>query len=114
MGFFALVLLGASMGDYYRDVIIETYLNTEGSSKHAIRARPFPGQGLSSSMRVECSSSMREKHSVGTLFKVRAKIKNTALEPHLYTSWQWAYEIVSPQYAADFVAKNAWGESETF
>ncbi|SCZ84275.1 hypothetical protein [Nitrosomonas mobilis] len=93
------------MGDYYRNVIIETFHHTGGSSKHSIRARPLLGQGLSTSMRVECSSSMREGHPLGTLFKVRAKIKNTVQELHLYTSWQWAYEIINAQEAADFIAK---------
>lgn len=101
------------MGDYYRDVIIETFRHTGGNSKHSIRARPLPGQGLSTSMRVECSSSMREGHPPGTLIKVRAKIKDTVQEPHLYTSWQWAYEIVNAQDAADFIEKKAWGKSET-
>lgn len=101
------------MADYYRDVIIETFRHTGGNSKHSIRARPLPGQGLSISMRVECSSSMRERHPVGTLVKVRAKIKDTDQEPHLYTSWQWAYEILSTQEAADFIAKKAWGKSDT-
>lgn len=101
------------MSDYYRDVIIETYCHTGGNSKHSIRARPLPSQGLSTSMRVECSSSMREGHPTGTLFKVRAKIKDTVQEPHLYTSWQWPYQIVSAKEAADFIAKKAWGKSET-
>lgn len=93
-------------------MIIETFRHTGGSSKHSIRARPLPGQSLSTSMRVECSSSMREGHPLGTLFKVRAKIKDTIQEPHLYTSWQWTYEIVSAKDAADFIAKKAWGKSE--
>lgn len=99
------------MSDYYRDVIIETYLHTGGASKHSIRARPLPGQGLSTTMRVECSSSMRKSHAVGTLFKVRAKIKDTVQEPHLYTSWQWAYEVLNAEEAADFIAKKVWGKS---
>ena len=101
------------MADYYRDVIIETFIHKGGSSKHLIRARPLPGQGLSISMRVECSSKMREIHPPGTLFKVRAKIKNTDQTPHLYTSWQWPYEIVSAQDAGNFIAKKDWDESET-
>lgn len=98
------------MGEYYRDVIIETFRHTGGNSKHSIRARPLPGQGLLTSMRVECSSSMREGNPLGTLFKVRAKIKDTVQEPHLYTSWQWAYEIVSAEDAADFIAKKSVGK----
>ncbi|MEJ8675689.1 hypothetical protein [Chromobacterium amazonense] len=100
------------MSDYYRDVVIETFHYIGGNSKHSIRARPLPGQGFSTSMRVECSSSMRKMHAVGTLFKVRAKIKDTTQEPHLYTSWQWPYEVVSPEEADEFIAKKVWRESE--
>jgi len=87
----------------YRIVIIETFLHTRGGSKHAIRARPLAGQGFSTSMRVECSSSMRESHPTGTLFKIHAKIKDTEMEPHLYSSWQWGYEVISFQDAEEFI-----------
>lgn len=101
------------MSDYYRDVIIETFRHSGGNTKHSIRARPLPGQGLDTSMRVECSSSMRESHAIGTLFKVRAKIKNTTQEPHLYTSWQWKYEVVTFVEANIFISQKLWKESPT-
>ena len=49
------------MSFYYRYAIIETYRSYGESSRHSIRARPLPGQGLSTSLKVECSSSMRER-----------------------------------------------------
>ncbi|MDO8787459.1 MAG: hypothetical protein Q7J42_05255 [Sulfuritalea sp.] len=98
------------MADDYRYVIVETYLHSGGSSKHSIRARPMAGQGLSTSMRVECSSEMRESHPVGTKLKVKAKIKSTDQTPHLYTSWQWAYEVVSAEQARIFIEKKDWGK----
>ncbi len=97
------------MADYYRFVIVETFLHTGGSSKHSIRARPMSGQGLSTSMRVECSSTMRESHPVGKKIKVWARIKSTDQTPHLYTSWQWAYEVVSADQAKIFIEKKDWG-----
>jgi len=45
----------------YRDVIIETFRNIGGGSSKSIRARPIAGQSLDTSMKVECSSSMRKK-----------------------------------------------------
>lgn len=98
------------MSDYYRYVIIETYKHTGGGSKHFIRARPLPGQGLSPMMRVECSSSMRNKYPIGTLIKVWAKLKNTDLEPHLYTFWQWKHEVITQEEANDFIAKKIWNK----
>lgn len=101
------------MADYYRYVIIETFWHSGGGSKHSIRARPLLGQGLSTTMQVECSSSMRNMHPLGTKFKVLAKIKNTNLTPHLYTSWQWKYDVVSDDEAKDFIQKKDWGEEVT-
>jgi hypothetical protein len=52
------------------------------------------------------SASMRERHPIGTKLKVRAKIKDTVLDPHLYTSWQWPYEVVSDQEATEFIRQH--------
>lgn len=98
------------MSHYYRYVVIETYQSHGEFSRHSIRARPLPGQGLPTSMKVECSASMRERHPVGTKFKVWAKIKATDDAPHLYTSWQWAYEVFSDQDAQAFIKAKQWGE----
>jgi hypothetical protein len=53
---------------------------------------------------------MRERHSVGTKFKVWARIKDTVETPHLYTSWQWAYDVVTDEEADDFIQKKFWGK----
>lgn len=98
------------MSYYYRYVIIETYQSHGEFSRHSIRARPLAGQGLLTAMKVECSSAMREKHPVGTKFKVWAKIKNTVEEPHLYTSWQWKYDVVSDNEASSFIESKNWNK----
>ena len=97
------------MSYYYRYVIIETYRSDNELSRHSIRARPLSGQGLSTTLKVECSTSMRELHPIGTKFKVWAKIKNTEDAPHLYTSWQWKYEIVSDEDVQAFINAKQWG-----
>lgn len=96
------------MQDSYRYVLIQTYVAHGEQSKHQIRARPLTHQGLPTSMRVECSSRMREAHPPGTIFKIVAKVKDTEREPHVYTSWQWRYEVVSAAQAADFTRQNQW------
>ncbi len=79
----------------YRRVAIETFYNEGEASASGIRARPLPGQGLDPSMRVECSSSMRERYPVGTVFIVRARVTNRdGGQPFLYTHFNWAYEVV--------------------
>lgn len=102
------------MPEYYRYVLIQTYRARGEQSKQTMRARPLPGQELPISMRVECSSKMRNSHPEGTVFKVLAKIKSTERDPHLYTSWQWAYEIFSEIEAADFIRAKKWNASAPY
>jgi hypothetical protein len=52
---------------------------------------------------------MRESHPIGTKIKVWARIKTTDQTPHLYTSWQWAYEVVSADQANIFIERKDWG-----
>jgi hypothetical protein len=92
----------------YRYVLIQSYRAHGEQSKHTLRARPLPGQGLATSMRVECSAKMREDHPEGTIFKVVAKIKDTDREPHVYTSWQWQYETLTVDQAKSFIQRNQW------
>jgi hypothetical protein len=96
------------MQDSYRYVLIQTYGATAEQSKHQLRARPLAGQGLDTTMRVECSAKMREEHPEGTIFKVVAKIKDTDREPHVYTSWQWKFEVLSAEQAATFIRRKQW------
>ncbi|MFH0934496.1 MAG: hypothetical protein V1879_04765 [Pseudomonadota bacterium] len=98
------------MSYYYRYVVVETYQSHGELSRHSIRARPLPGQELPVSMKVECSTAMRESHPVGTKIKIRAKIKATDDAPHLYTSWQWPYEVLTDQEAQAFIKAKQWGE----
>lgn len=98
------------MSYYYRYVIIETYSSSGECSRHSIRARPLPGQGLPTSLKVECSSSMRERHPIGTKFKVWAKVKDTSDSPHLYTSWQWKYDVLTGSEAEAFIKAKQWNK----
>ncbi len=88
----------------YREIVIETYRAVNEPSHHNIRARPVAGQGLDTSMNVECSSEMREGCDPGTKLKVRAKITNREDgTPFLYTHYKWDYQILSNEEAAAFI-----------
>lgn len=90
----------------YRDVIIETYRFTGGGSSHSIRARPIPGQGLDTNMHVECSSSMRKKHPVGTKLLIQAKITDKeGGTPFLYSHYNWPYKVVTDEAVKEFIRK---------
>jgi len=92
--------------DDYREYIIESYLAVGEPSAHRVRAKPCPGQGLSTSLNVRCSSQMRTSHPVGTKFKVRAKLTNR--EGHgefLHAPYDWPYVVVSDREAKGFIKR---------
>lgn len=91
----------------YREIIIETFRNPGEPAAESIRARPLHGQGLSTSMRVECSSKMREKHPVGTKLKIRAKITDReGGTKFLYCHYSWPYVVLSEKEAFKFIKEN--------
>lgn len=91
---------------HYRKVAIETIRNPAEPSSKSYRARPLPGQGLDTEMRVECSSKMRNAHPPGTVFIVTAKVTDREDgTPFLYTHFNWAYEIVARAEADSRIAQ---------
>lgn len=93
------------MGDY-RHVAIETFRNPGEPSSKSLRARPLPGQGLGSAMRVECSSKMRNAYPPGTVFIVQAQVTDRDGGPSfLYTHFNWPYSVVDRAEAEDRIAR---------
>lgn len=84
---------------HYRRVAIETYRNHGESSSASVRARPLPGQGLSTEMKVECSRKIRETYPVGTVFIVQAKVTGLQGTPFLYSSYKWECDVVTREVA---------------
>lgn len=89
----------------YRDIIIETYLSTGERSNSRIRAKPIDGQGLSTTLNVECSSKMREQYPIGTKIKVRAKITDREGTHFIYTNYNWAHERMGDNQVQAFISK---------
>ena len=79
----------------YQQIIIETYKEVKSGKSSNTHARPIEGQPYPTTLDVECSRTMRKNHPVGTRFKVFVKLTDReGGGEYLYTSWQWAYEIV--------------------
>jgi hypothetical protein len=57
----------------YRQIIIETFLDSPRGKRSSIRARAISGQFYSSDLNISCSTAMRDQHAVGTRFRVSAK-----------------------------------------
>ncbi|TXD98342.1 hypothetical protein ES754_05300 [Psychrobacter frigidicola] len=88
----------------YKDVVIETYINTKGGSSKSIRARPIAGQSFDTSMNVECSSKMRKSYPVGTRFLIQAKIsEREGGTPFLYAYYNAPYRIVAEREIEELI-----------
>jgi hypothetical protein len=89
----------------YRKIAVQTYRSSGEASSKSIRARPLPGQGIATTMHVECSSKMRNAHPVGTVFILKAQITSREGGPaFVYTSWQWPYSITTFEDAQNKIA----------
>ena len=88
----------------YREIVIETYDNLGEPSAESIRARPIFGQDLDPSMKVECSSKMRENHKIGTKFLIQAKVTNRECgTSFLYSHYSWPYKVLTDKEANAFI-----------
>ena len=95
------------MAEYYKDIVIKTYVSSGSGSKNPIRARPWPGQGFPEECNVECSTKMRESQPAGTNFKIRAKITDReGGTPFIYTNYNWPYEVFTDDKAKEFIEQN--------
>lgn len=93
---------------HYREVVIETYRGTATHASGGLRARPIAGQGLDTSMNVECSTKMRNGHPIGTKFLVSARLKDKEGGPSfLYVHYNHDYEVISDQAAQEFIRRRS-------
>ncbi len=97
---------------HYKYVAIESFKNAGDASSSPIRARPLSGQGFDTSMYVECSSKMRNKYPVGTVFIVKAQIiEKEGWAPFLYTHYNWSYKVISRANAKEKIKDRGLGSS---
>lgn len=79
----------------YQEVIVETFIHKGESTNTKIRVRPIAGQGFPTSIRVECSRSMRKDYPVGTRFKLQMKlIDREGGTEFLYAHYDSNYEVL--------------------
>lgn len=96
----------------YRDFALEAAPPTRSSSA-SIRARPLPGQGLPTWMKVECSRSMRSHLSEDTVAILRCQV--TCKEggtDFLYAHFSRPYKLVSREEAEEMIARGELGFPE--
>jgi hypothetical protein len=84
--------------------IVETFIAHGEKSRSPIRVRPVAGQGLSPTMRVECSKSMRTAYPIGQKFCINAKITQRLGSPDfLYSSYRDEWNPVTDEEAQKFI-----------
>ncbi|MCP3673121.1 MAG: hypothetical protein GY829_01430 [Gammaproteobacteria bacterium] len=90
----------------YRKVILKTYRASGAGSSKSVRAHPIEGQGLDTTMNVECSSSMRKNNPIGSLILIEAKITDKeGGTPFLYAHYNSPYRVISEQEADEILSK---------
>lgn len=80
----------------YRYIIVESYRASSTAGLHGeVHIRPVAGQGLPTTLRVECSKSLSKNYPVGTRFRLRAKLTDRENEGEfLYSYHGWKVEVV--------------------
>lgn len=80
----------------YQYLLVETFIPDQHEPTDAkIRVRPLPGQGVPTSLRVECNRKMRELYPVGTIFKIKAKLIDKEGSDFIYSHYNSSYEVLS-------------------
>lgn len=88
----------AKSDEPYEYVIVESYEPDRAGGLHGrVHIRPCPGQGYSTEMHVECSKKLSRDYSVGTRFRIRAKLTDReGGGEFLYSHYRWRYEVRPP------------------
>lgn len=89
------------------DILVESFDGGNVSGRRGrLHVRPVAGQGLDTSLYVECSREMREDYPLGTMFIVTGKLSNRkgGVE-YLKCPHQWGYSVVGDTEARRFLSK---------
>lgn len=80
----------------YRMVVVESFIPNSTSGLHGgVHIRPIDGQGICTTLHVECSKKLSKEFPVGTKFRIRAKLTDRkGGGEYLYSSFRWAFEVI--------------------
>jgi hypothetical protein len=90
---------------HYKKVVIETY--TGPRETHQVpHARPLPGQGFDTGLKVECSKAMRRVHPIGSKFLIEARVKEAYGTKFLYSHHAWGWKLLTELQAQDYIRRH--------
>lgn len=80
----------------YQMIVVESFTPQSTSGLHGdIHIRPTAGQGVPTTLYVECSKELSKNFPVGTKFRIRAKLTDRkGGGEYLYSSFRWAFEVI--------------------
>lgn len=80
----------------YRFVIVESFTPSTTSGLHGdVHIRPVSGQGLPTTLHVECSKKLSRDYPVGTKFRIQAKLTDReGSGEYLYSYFKWPVEVL--------------------
>lgn len=82
--------------DPYQMVVVESFKPDSTTGLHGqVHIRPVAGQGLPTTLHVECSKQLSKNYPVGTKFRIRAKLTDReGGGEYLYSSFRWPVEVL--------------------
>jgi hypothetical protein len=80
----------------YQLVVVESFVPLATSGLHGeVHIRPVAGQGISTTLHVECSKRLSKDYPVGTRFRIQAKLTDREGEgSYLYSYFRWPVEVL--------------------
>lgn len=83
----------------YDYIIVESFISKR-RGKSGVHIRPLPNQDpFLDSMHVECSKELSntDYYPLGTKFRIKAKIKSKSSNKatHVYSNYNWDYEVLN-------------------
>lgn len=80
----------------YQMVVVESFRPDSTSGVHGdVHIRPVAGQGLPTTLHVECSKKLSNNYPVGTKFRIRAKLTDREGDgEYLYSYFGWPVDVL--------------------
>ena len=75
-------------------VVVETFTAMGENSHNKVRVRPISSEGFKNEARVQCSTSMRKNHPLGTKFELFLIVRDAGETPTLYAHHNADYRVV--------------------
>ena len=78
----------------YREIVAQIVMGQDSMGRPKRQVRPVAGQGLDTSLNIECARKLREDNPIGTKFQMRVQLTDMEGTLFLYSYFGWPVEIV--------------------